>query len=169
MSTKNNLKIYNMDTKSIKIIPPEGMEAYQDGNEIKFRPIKAPILSEVYRKLFANEDVWRPSEFGVAEKCNRTPNWHYVTNCTSQRQAEKLIAINKLLNVAKYLNGGWKPDWENYDEFKYYIYISSGNINIDSIMSSFSDLVYFRSRELAQQAINILGEETIKLALCTDW
>lgn len=158
-----------MDTKSIKIIPPEGMEAYQDGNEIKFRPVKNHNLSEVYKKLFANEDVWRLDIFGSVSKYCKTPNWNCLANCISKKQAEKLRAINTLLNVAKYLNGNWQPDWKNYNEFKYYIYISSGNINIDSVMANFSDLVYFRSRELAQQAINILGEETIRLALCTDW
>jgi hypothetical protein len=29
--------------------------------------------------------------------------------------------------------------------------------------------IYFKSKELAQQAIEILGEETIKLALCTNY
>lgn len=57
-----------MDTKSIKIIPPEGMEAYQDGNEIKFRPVKNHNLPEVYKKLFANEDVWRLDIFGSVSK-----------------------------------------------------------------------------------------------------
>lgn len=29
-----------MKTNNLTIIPPEGMEAYQEGSEIKFRPIK---------------------------------------------------------------------------------------------------------------------------------
>lgn len=30
-------------------------------------------------------------------------------------------------------------------------------------------LVYFKSEEIAQKAVAILGEEVIKLALCTDY
>lgn len=33
----------------------------------------------------------------------------------------KLSAIDKLINIAKYYNKDWKPDWSNSDEFKYYI------------------------------------------------
>lgn len=33
----------------------------------------------------------------------------------------KLIALDKLMNIAKYYNGDWEPDW-NTRESKYYIY-----------------------------------------------
>ena len=87
----------------------------------------------------------------------------------SEKHLQKLIAINKLMNVAKYLNGDWQPNWSN-DDNKYYI-IMNGNgllwIHCDTFYNS--AIVYFKSIELAKQAIEILGEETIKLALCTDY
>ena len=33
----------------------------------------------------------------------------------------KLAAIAKLIDIANYYNKGWKPDWSNGNEFKYYI------------------------------------------------
>lgn len=85
-------------------------------------------------------------------------------------KVEKLLAIIQLMNVAKYLNGDWKPNWETDDEFNYFIYVNSeGVLSIGSHASTHSSEIYFKSPELAQQAINILGEETIKLALSTDW
>lgn len=73
------------------------------------------------------------------------------------------------MNVAKYLNGDWRPNWDYKHENKYYIYIDDEQIkvNYDSVLQFGS--IYFKSETFAQQAIEILGEETIKLALCTDY
>lgn len=73
------------------------------------------------------------------------------------------------MNVAKYLNGNWQPNWNSYER-KYRLFLrDSGNIDVaynDSFIESF---IYFKSKELALKAVEILGEETIKLALSTDW
>lgn len=87
----------------------------------------------------------------------------------SKKQVEKLIAINMLMNVAKYLNKNWKPNWNNEQECKYYITIHDNTIEVESISVLRCIEVYFKSKELAKQAIEILGEETVKLALCTDY
>ena len=75
------------------------------------------------------------------------------------------------MNVAKYLNGDWQPDWDDENSRKWYIKIDgkkrilcvSGNYYIQI------SAIYFNTEELAKQAIEILGEETIRLALCTDY
>ena len=98
-------------------------------------------------------------------------------NCTTKRQAEKLQAINMLLNVAKYLNGDWVPDWENFEEDKFCFLIDYENkdededAEINFICSEYENAspVYFRTKELAKQAIQILGEETIRTAFTTDY
>ncbi len=86
-------------------------------------------------------------------------------------QAKKLLAINKLMNVAKYLNDGWQPDWNDVNDYKWFIYFSNDykTLNTDCVHSMQQHFIYFKSDELAKQAIEILGEETIKLALCTDY
>ena len=158
-----------MDSKNLTIISPEGMEAYQEGNEIKFRPVKKKLTYEnVAEELFYNGDVWRFENYAV-NKYVKVVNWHYCTNCTSEKQAQKLRAINQLMNVAKYLNESWKPNWDNSEEDKYYIKITSNKILMGRANTMCSEIVHFKSMKLAQQAIEILGEETIKLALSTDW
>lgn len=92
---------------------------------------------------------------------------------TSRKQFEKVEAITKLLNVTSWLNGDWKPDFKIKDEFdnrKWFIYLDSDD-NIDFCWDTdcLSRIVYFRTKELAEQAIQILGEETIRLALITDY
>lgn len=166
-----------MKTNNLTIIPPKGMETYQEGNEIKFRPIEKKLTyRDIAKKLFSDNITYYTnlygeiysSPIGLADGKVGNPN-----NCTSEKQAQKLLAINQLMNVAKYLNGDWQPDWDNENklEYKYYLYIDyPGNkIGIAYLASCCSDGIYFKSEKLAQQAIDILGEKTIKLALCTDW
>lgn len=75
------------------------------------------------------------------------------------------------MNVAKYLNGNWKPNWNNEDEKKYIIFIDEqcNRIVINCKYIVNMSIVYFQTEELAKKAIDILGEGTIKLALSTDW
>lgn len=129
---------------------------------------------DVARELFIEKKVyyfaWDEDEtLSSAIHC-KGEDWYKASlNCTSKMQGLKIKAINMLLNVAKYLNGDWKPDWENETEAKWYIEIMENEIDIDYTLNCNSRIVYFRTEELAKQAIQILGEETIKLALSSDY
>lgn len=90
-----------------------------------------------------------------------------LNNATTKHQLECILAKNKLANVAVYLNNGWKPDLDR--DYGYCIIFDLyDNLAIDHCavwcVNSLSK-VMFKSRELAEQAIEILGEEVIKLAL----
>lgn len=163
-----------METKEMKIVPPDGYEIDKENSTfgcIKFTPIKKKVTyNDVAKELFENKWGYYLMGDGCVGNCLLHIYFMNNNNCTSKEQAEKLIAINKLMNVAKYLNGDWIPDWEdNNNEFKYYINYYHKVINISYTSHYNSSNVYFKSEELARQAIEILGEETIKLALSTDW
>lgn len=160
-----------MNSKNLTIIPPEGMEAYQEGDKIKFRPIKEkkPSYKDIARKLLYGQTVWYINNWGKITSLIAGDCYYHPNNCTSRKQAEKLLAIIKLMNVAKHLNGDWQPNWNSEIEDKCYIYVTANRIDIASASIRCSDIVYFKSIKLAKQAIEILGEETIKLALSTDW
>ena len=49
----------------------------------------------------------------------------YCTISVSHINYEKLKAIDKLMDIAKYYNGDWKPDWSNIDEPKFLILYSN--------------------------------------------
>lgn len=162
----------------IKIDVPEGTEAYLENNIIKFRPIEKKLTyRDIAKELFKDKKTYYTDAFcnirAIKAINDADINCYDVNNCTSEKQAQKLLALNQLMNVAKYLNGNWQPNWDNNNgyEYKYYIFIDyPGNkIEIAYLASCCSDGAYFKSEKLAQQAIDILGEETIKLALCTDW
>lgn len=95
---------------------------------------------------------------------------NYLTVPCSNKEYSKLSAISRLIIVADYLNNGWKPNWDNEKENKYTIYIDrskfkSGEIIIsNSIVNSFG-MFYFKTYELAERAVKILGEEVIRKVL----
>lgn len=125
----------------------------------------------VANKLFPDGKIHFYIDDGgcINTSVSRTYNYTCKYNANSRKQLEKLLAINMLMNVAKYLNDNWQPNWKDEQECKYYITIHDNTIEVESISVLRCIEVYFKSEELAKQAIEILGEETIKLALCTDY
>lgn len=152
----------------IKINVPEGMEYYIENDTIKFRP-KIITYQNIAKELFKNGAYYAGVRNGVNSGYDKSPNIEEKgLYSISRKQLDKLVAINQLMNVAKYLNGDWQPDWNNHEEPKYYICISKYN-GMHITYCDNNSLVYFKTEELAIKAIEILGKETIKLALCTDW
>lgn len=75
-------------------------------------------------------------------------------------QVNKWTAIHKLAMIAAYLNRGWKPDWDNEDEPKWFILKNKENgIFIDDYYVNNYGTIYFKSKELALQAMEIMGDE----------
>lgn len=156
----------------IKIDVPEGMEAYLENSTVKFKPIKKKLTyNDIAKELFKNKKTYYSDIFCNIRFIDKAESsYNDINNCISEKQLKKLLAINQLMNVAKYLNNGWQPNWNNNDEAKYFILIDyNSKIIVDCNTCYVYNFIYFKSKELAKQAINILGEETIKLALCTDW
>lgn len=164
--------------KELKIVPPEGMEYYIENDTVKFKPVKKEITyDDIAKELFFNKYSYHPfaspnRSYDMFKMFIGTTNFtNFPFNCTSKKQIEKLAAYNKLMNVAKYLNGDCNIDWDN-NPSKYYFCINMyNNIQINNYnfsSSKYSD-IYFKSEELAKQALEILGEETIRIALSTDW
>lgn len=101
---------------------------------------------------------------------------HFTTiPCIGMKWDNKLQAIGRLLVVAKYLNknvdgSDWMPDWENEDEPKWYLCIKQDNkINPYYMRNINWSTVYFRTKELAEQAAQILGEDVVRTALTTEY
>lgn len=119
-------------------------------------------------QLKFNETCYKHPDGSIINISNTstTHTLHY----SSDRQIVSLLALNKLINVAKYLNdkeGVDKfPDWENDGQFKWSIYFNNGK-EFDYIYTHNNNRgsVYFRSYKLAREAVRILGEETIRKAL----
>lgn len=91
-----------------------------------------------------------------------------VVNCTTTAQAKRYAAFNKLQNIAKYLNDGWKPDF-CCSEKKWYIREEFCNFEPAFSVTENGTNVYFKNADLAEQAIQLMGKESLNDLFSTDW
>lgn len=166
---KQLLNENNMKTKEVKIKVPEGYEIDKENSTfdcIKFKPIKKVLTyDDVAEELFKDKNAHYTDERGrVLHSKIIGKQFLDNNNCTSEKQVQKLLSINKLMNVAKYLRD------KNKGDNNYFMYIDeNGHIDVSWENKCVERMVYFDCRSSVVEAIEILGEETIKLALSTDW
>lgn len=76
--------------------------------------------------------------------------------CVNSEIGIKAQAIAQLINIAKYYNGDWKPEWNNSNEVKhfiYYIYIKD-EYAVDADLTEVANVVYLKNRADAQAVID---------------
>lgn len=67
----------------------------------------------------------------------------------------KINAIDALMNIAKYYNGDWKPDWSDIEEYKYSIVCWENNYyDIGCKCKACDNVIYFKNKEDAQAVID---------------
>ena len=66
--------------------------------------------------------------------------------------AGKIIALARLMTIAKYYNGDWKPDW-NSQEYKHNI-MRTSEYGITSCGNYNEGAIYFKNKEDAQAVID---------------
>lgn len=128
-----------------------------------------PITYEdVIKELFLSKKTYWIGDVRINTTIAQQNNYSDINNCTSEAQARRLIAFNKLQNIAKYLNGDWKPDFYRNDE--------KWNINKegDTFIVMYTKIlnkasVYFKSQELTEEAIRLMGEDSLNDLFSTDW
>lgn len=126
---------------------PIGMEI-----DVENSDLKADVIM-FKKKLINYNDVWST----IITKSVSSEVELFVKN------QNKLAAINKLMNIASYYNGDWKPDWKNSGEYKYNI-MRTGAYGITTSSIYNEGAVYFKNKEDAQAVIdnpnfkNILDE-----------
>ena len=103
-------KHIDIKNNQLTIDIPEGMEIDLENSDL------AKGIVKFKKKDITYDDILQSyaTDFGGI----RVPN-HCI---------DKILAISKLMNIAKYYNGNWKPDWNNIDKYKYYI-IYNGSDN----------------------------------------
>ena len=82
-----------------------------------------------------------------------------VSELTKQ-QAKGVVAHFKLMVIAEALNDGWKPNWKDSSEWKYYPWFeiqSASGFRLDTVDYNCTDSIVgsrlcFKSRELAEYA-----------------
>lgn len=157
-----------MNTKEIKITVPEGYEIDKENSTfecIKFKK-KGLTYSNVHKALFGDGNYYYISVGGNIVRGENSNVEEFSHLAKHSSQLERILALNKLMNVAEYLNEGWKPNWKDSTD-KWYLLWQACDEQLYTI--GLSHIQYpgpvFKTRDLALQAIEILGEEEVKLAL----
>ena len=96
-----------METKEFKVQVPEGYEIDREKSTldcIKFKPIKKNITyKDVSNELFSNKHYYYTDSGGNTQWI-QTDDIEDANNATNEKQLEKILALNQLLNIAKYYN-----------------------------------------------------------------
>ena len=96
-------------------------------------------------------------------------SYNDINNCASKAQAKRLVAFNKLQNIAKYLNKGWKPNFTNATENWFITQKRDGGYKAMFSYSNNYGVVCFKSEDLIKEAIRIMGEDSLNDLFSTDW
>lgn len=144
------IKTMEIKNNQLTIDIPKGMEIDAENSDltkgvIKFKP-----------KCITYDDI---------EK-----TLHLKETCTSitldSGNIDKLSAINELVNIAKYYNKNWKPNWDNFREKKYFIksdnYVGEFFVGYDFTINLGG--IYFKNEEDAQ---SVIGNPNFKEILNT--
>ena len=128
-------EINNMENNQLTIDIPEGMEIDLENSDLAKGIVK-----------------FRSKWLTIAEiiSCG----WSYSSITVSTSTRKKIIAISNLMDIAKYYNEDWEPDWNNQDEYKYFIICNRGTYKVDHGWTSICSNIYFKNKKDAQAVID---------------
>lgn len=129
-------EINNMENNQLTIDIPEGMEIDLENSDL------AKGIVKFKKKYITYGDILQecPTNFSGLRVRN-----HCI---------DKILAISKLMNIAKYYNGDWEPDWNNQDEYKYFIICNRGTYKVDHGWTTICNNIYFKNKKDAQAVID---------------
>lgn len=130
---------------------------------------KPITYDDICKELFLNKKFYwnyiRNISSGVANEGNYDDN----DNCTSEVQAKRLNAFNKLQNIAKYLNHGWKPNFTDGTQNWFIAEEYFGGYKAKFTYSGNYGIIFFKSKCLVNEAIRLMGEDSLNDLFSTDW
>ena len=132
----------------------------KEGNPITY--------DDVLKELYYKKTAYWVSSSNIKHTTTVESSYNDINNCASEAQCKRMVAFNKLQNIAKYLNKGWNPDFpgsNNYTICKNYAcgYSLIGNRKCQA------GAIYFMTKDLANEAIRLMGEESLNDLFSTDW
>lgn len=175
--------IINGDGSATEIPIPDGFQIFIsedgkpmirkkiEGDEDKETPDAAegkPITyDDICKELFLNKRTHWIGDKKINYLYSDEYNYNDLNNCTSIAQAKRVAAFIKLQNIAKYLNGDWKPNFKGNS--KNWNIIKANNTFVAMNTTALNKAsVYFKSEDLVLEAIHLMGEESLNDLFSTD-
>ena len=154
----NEPKENNMETKEFKINIPEGYEIDKENSTfecIKFKPVKKELTYEDVAEELFGDTCYFINRRGKSVFTKELTVKENKNNATNKKQLERLLALNQLLNIAKYYNKKSPKEKEtvyciNFDKiyFKYFISSCTDSMFVRGLISTFNN------KEDAEAVIN---------------
>ncbi|MEI3053241.1 MAG: hypothetical protein V8T35_07785 [Prevotella sp.] len=142
-----------------------------EGDEDKEAPDAAegkPITyDDICKELFLNKITYWLGNKKINYLYSDEYTCNDLNNCTSMAQAKRVVAFIKLQNIAKYLNGDWKANFKDGSK-KWYIFKDT-LYGVSFNYTASQGIVYFKNADLANEAIRLMGEESLNDLFSTDW
>ncbi|MCP3682107.1 MAG: hypothetical protein GY861_05390 [bacterium] len=155
--------------KEVTIKAPDGFEIDLENSDlkqgiVKFKPVPSiSTYEDVAKELMYKKQCYYLTSHGNISGVTQAGQKSCLTpNCaTNYQQLEAISALNKLVNVANYLNEDWVADGEGCELC---LSLRSDGIDINSTMGHLNlGTVQFKSYATAQKAIDIMGDELHKI------
>lgn len=132
----NNMEIKN---NQLTIDIPEGMEIDLENSDLVKGIVKFKKKDITYENV---EDALK-----LGKNCKSI--------IINESNASKLVNLSRLMNIAKYYNGDWKPNWEYTGEIKIYIsYDVYKDVYTADACSKPNGSIYFKSLKSAKEVVN---------------
>ena len=178
--------IINGDGSATEIPIPDGFQIFisEDGKPMIRKKIEGDVVNktpdaaegkpitydDICKELFLNKITYWLGNKKINNLYSDEYNCNDLNNCTSMAQAKHVAAFIKLQNIAKYLNGGWKPKFDGNTKIWdiNVVYDSEEYIPCSSVVYN-NGMVYFKSEQLVNEAIRLMGEESLNDLFSTDW
>lgn len=142
-----------------------------EGDEEKKAPDAAegkPITyDDICKDLFLNKRTYWLGNKKTNYLYSDENNYNDINNCTSMAQAKRVAAFIKLQNIANYLNGDWKANFGDSSK-KWYIF-KDILYGVTFNHTTNQGIVYFKNADLADEAIRLMGKESLDDLFSTDW
>ena len=129
-------EINNMENNQLTIDIPEGMEIDLENSDL------AKGIVKFKKKDITYDDILQecPTNFSGLRVRN---------HCL-----DKILAISQLMNIAKYYNGDWEPNWSDPSVYKYFIICAGDIYKVDYNCISICSNIYFKNKKDAQAVID---------------
>lgn len=90
---------------------------------------------------------------------------NYFKSDEDAKMVIKAMQIEQAIRLRRIeLNDGWEPDWNDINEYKYFIYTAANyddglTVGLTSYSIHYSIFGYYKSKEIAKQIIEEFGKE----------
>lgn len=164
--TPENLEFFFNEEGKLMVRKKHAQNDHPQNEETQEKPI---TYDDICKELFQEKKTYWLGNKKINYFYPDGVNFNDINNCTSEAQVKRLAAFNKLQNIAKYLNNGWKPDFTDRTQNWFIAEEYFGEYKAKFTYSGNYGVVFFKSKCLANEAIRLMGEDSLNDLFSTDW